>query len=94
MANLFFFRNFKIYLNNFNWSSIWDNQDKAKTSSPLIDLVLNFLSDMKSIKQKENYKNLIIGHLNINSVRNKIEMIAKIIKDFDIFKFNFSKCTI
>ena len=46
---------------------------------------------MKSIKRKENYKNLIIGHLNINSVRNKIEMIAEIIKDFDIFLITDSK---
>ena len=46
---------------------------------------------MKSIKRKENYKNLIIGHLNINSVRNKIEMIAEIIKDFDIFLITETK---
>ena len=46
---------------------------------------------MKSIKRKENYKNLIIGHLNINSVRNKIEMIGEIIKVFDIFLITESK---
>ena len=48
---------------------------------------------MPSIKlqRKENYKNLIIGHLNINSVRNKFEMIAEIIKDFDIFLISKSK---
>ena len=34
---------------------------------------------------KKNYKNLIIGYLNINSLRNRFEMIAKIMKDFDIF---------
>ena len=48
---------------------------------------------MTSIKlqRKENYKNLIIGHLNINSIRNKFEMIAEIIKDFDIFLISESK---
>ena len=37
------------------------------------------------LKRKENYKNLIVGYLNINFVRNKFEMMAEIIKDFDIF---------
>ena len=48
---------------------------------------------MTSIKlqRKENYENLIIGHLNINSIKNKFEMIAKIIKDFNIFLISESK---
>ena len=48
---------------------------------------------MTSIKlqRNENYKNLIIGHLNINSVRNKFEMIAEIIRDFDILLISESK---
>ena len=48
---------------------------------------------MTSIKlqRKENYKNLIIGHLNINSIRNKFEMIAEIIEDFDIFLISESR---
>ena len=37
------------------------------------------------LKRKENYKNLIVGHLNINFVRNKFEIMAEIIKDFDNF---------
>ena len=47
---------------------------------------------MTSIKlqRKDNYENLI-GHLNINSIRNKFEMIAEIVKDFDIFLISESK---
>ena len=54
---------------------------------------MNSLSDLASIKlqRKENYKNLIIGHLNINSIRNKFQMIAEIIIDFDIFLITESK---
>ena len=64
-----------------------------KSSPPLIDPEINSLSDLTSIKlqRKENYKNPIIGHLNINSIRNKFEMIAEIIKDFDIFLRSESK---
>ena len=48
---------------------------------------------MTSIKLQriENYKNLIIGHLNINSIRNKFEIIAEIIKHFDISLISESK---
>ena len=38
------------------------------------------------MQRKENYRNLIIRHLHISSVRNEFEMIA-IVKDFS----NFSK---
>ena len=56
-------------------------------SSTVTDPEINSLSDTTSIKlqRKENYKNLIIGHLNINSIRNKFEIITEIISDFDIF---------
>ena len=48
---------------------------------------------MTSIKLQriENYKNLIIGHLNINFIRNKFEIIAEIIKHFDISLMSESK---
>ena len=87
-----FVRNLKFFLKKFNWRSIWDNWDKVK-SSPLFDPEINSLSDVTSIKlqQKVNYKNLIIGHLNINSVRNIFEMIEEIIKNFDIFLISESK---
>ena len=81
MANLFLFKIDE------------DNQDQVKSSPPLIDPEINSLSDLTSIKlqRKENYKNLIIGHLNINSIRNKFEMIAEIIKGCDIFLTSESK---
>ena len=88
-----FVKNLKNFFKKFNRRGIWGNRDPVKSSPPLIDPKINSLSDLTSIKlqRKENYKNLIIGHLNINSVRNKFEMIAEIIKDFDIFLISESK---
>ena len=43
------------------------------------------------LQRKENYKNFIIGHLNINSIRSTFEMLAEIFKDFDIFLISESK---
>ena len=88
-----FVKNLRNYFKNFNWSGIWNNRDKVKSSPPLTDPEINSLSDLTSIKlqRKENYENLIIGHLNIKSIRNKFEMVAEIIKDFDIFLISESK---
>ena len=36
-------------------------------------------------------KNTIIGHLNINSVRNKFDNLHNLVKAFDIFLFSESK---
>ena len=42
--------------------------------------------------RKKDTKNLFLGHLNVNSLRNKFESIELIIKDiFDIFLINESK---
>ena len=43
------------------------------------------------IQRLENFKNLIIGHLNINSIRNKFEMMAGIVSNFIIFLISESK---
>ena len=43
------------------------------------------------LQRKEHYKNLIIGQLNIDSIRNKFERITEIIKDFDIFLISEAK---
>ena len=45
------------------------------------------------IKQRLDYpKNIIFGHLNINSLRNKFESISELIKGkFDIFLINETK---
>ena len=46
-----------------------------------------FENDLNKIKMQrlEYFNTLIVGHLNINSIRNKFEMIAETITNFDIF---------
>ena len=39
----------------------------------------------------EHFNTLIVGHLNINSIRNKFEMVAKTITNFDVFLLSESK---
>ena len=52
-----------------------------------------FLNGIKKIKQQrvKNANNTIIGHLNINSFRNKIVFAEEIIQVFDIFLVSESK---
>ena len=52
-----------------------------------------FLNDIKKIKQQRvnNTNNTIIGHLNINSFRNKIVFAEEIVQVFDIFLVSKSK---
>ena len=63
------------------------DQHVSKSSPCLTNFVNDSLSDLVSIKVQilENFKNLIIGHLNINSIRNKFEMMADTIINFSIF---------
>ena len=46
-----------------------------------------FENDLSKIKMQrlEHFNTLIVGHLNINSIRNKFEMIAETITNFDTF---------
>ena len=46
-----------------------------------------FENDLNKIKIKrlKHFNTLIVGHLNINSMRNKFEMIAETITNFGIF---------
>ena len=69
------------------------DQHVSKYSPSFTDSVNDSLSDLVSIKVKrlENLKNLIIGHLNINSISNKFEMMADIINNFSIFLITKSK---
>ena len=39
----------------------------------------------------EHFNTLIVGHLNINSIRSKFEIIAETITNFDIFLISESK---
>ena len=52
-----------------------------------------FENDLNKIKMQrlEHFHTLIVCHLNINSIINKFEMIAEIIKNFDIFLISESK---
>ena len=52
-----------------------------------------FENDLNKIKMQrlEHFNTLIVGHLNINSIRNKFEMIGEIITNFDIFSTSGSK---
>ena len=43
------------------------------------------------MQRLEHFNTFIDGHLNINSIRNKFEMIAKTITNFDIFLISESK---
>ena len=69
------------------------DQHVSKSSPSLYDSVNNSMSGLLSIKVQrlENFKNLIIGHLNINSFRNNFEMMADIINNFGIFLISESK---
>ena len=63
------------------------DQHVSKYSPSFTDSVNDSLSGLVSIKVKrlENFKNLIIGHLNINWITNKFEIMADIINSFSIF---------
>ena len=52
-----------------------------------------FENDLNKIKMQhlEHFNTLIVGHLNINSIKNKFEMIAETITNFDIFLIPESK---
>ena len=52
-----------------------------------------FENDLNKIKMQrlEHFNTSIDGHLNINSIRNKFEMIAKTITNFDIFLISESR---
>ena len=80
-------------LKDFDWRSEVHDQHVSKYSPSFTDAVNDSLSDLVSIKIKrlENFKNLIIGHLNINSIRNKFEMMADIINNFSVFLITKSK---
>ena len=73
-----FIRNLKEFLKDFEWRSEVHDQHVSKSSSSSTDSVNGFLSDLVSnkVQRLENSKTLIIGHLNINSIRNKSEMMA------------------
>ena len=52
-----------------------------------------FENDLNKIKMQrlKHFNTLLVCHLNINSIRNKFEMIAETITNFDIFLISESK---
>ena len=84
-------RNFKTFLTNFEWQI--DQGIQNDNSSPSLNGAEAFLNDIKKIKQQrvKNANNTIIGHLNINSFRNKFVFAKEIIQVFDIFLVSESK---
>ena len=77
---------FKTFLKDFDWQSEVHGQHVSKSSPSLTDFVNDSLSDLVSIKVQrlEDLKKLILEHLNINSIRNKSEMMVYILSSFSI----------
>ena len=68
----------------------WKHDPHVSKSSPsLTDSINDSPSDLVSMKVQrlENFKNLIIGHLNINSISTKFEMMTDIISNFVFFLY-------
>ena len=66
--------------------SLQNSLDISETSSI-------FENDLNRIKRQrpEYFNSLTVGHLKINSIRNKFEMIAETITNFDVFLISESK---
>ena len=47
-------------------------------------------NDLLEIQQQrvDNAKSIIVGHLNINSIRNKFILAESVVKTFDLFLFH------
>ena len=81
----------------------WDNSDYMQNSPSLsispqnsLDISKSFIifeNHLKKIKMKhlEHIDTSIVGHLNINSIRTKFEMVAETITNFDTFSILESK---
>ena len=102
-SNWVFVKNIRNSLSNLIWSDGRDNFDYMQDSPSLnislqnsLDILESsniFENDLNKIKMQrlEHFNTLIVGHLNINSIRNKFEMIAETITNFDIFLISESQ---
>ena len=95
----FFVRNIRNFLNNFIWRKKRHNSGKID-SSPSLEISDDNLGFTDGVANKfrgirkqhlKNPKTIIIGHLNINSIRNKFEIIAETIVNVEIFLISESK---
>ena len=83
-------RNFKAFLTNLDWQKY---EDSVSGNSPSVigdSVSSNDIIRMKK-QRLDNANNTIIGHLNINSFRNKFVFVKDVIKLFDVFLVSESK---
>ena len=73
-----------------NSSSLSISQHNSLDISESSNIFEDDLSNTK-MQHLERFDTLIVGHLIINSIRNKFEMVAETITNFDIFLMSKSK---
>ena len=82
-------RSFQAFLTNLDWQE-YDNNVSDNSPFVIGDTVSS--NDIIRMKQRlDNATNIIIGHLNINSFRNKFVFIEDVIKLFDVFLVSETK---
>ena len=93
----------EIFLSNLTWRDGRNNSDYMQNPPSLSISLQNsldisetssiFENDLNRIKRQrpEYFNSLTVGHLKINSIRNKFEMIAETITNFDVFLISESK---
>ena len=92
-----FVRNFRVFLNNFDKICLQNKHSLAAYSSLSFNANISSTSmannDLLEIQQQtvDNVKSITVGHLNINSIRNKFILAESIVKAFDLFLISESK---
>ena len=92
-----FVRNFKDFLNNFDKIRLQNKHSLTAYSSLSFNTNISDTpvanNDLLEIQQQrvDNAKTIIVGHLNINSIRNKFILAESIVKAFDLFLILESK---
>ena len=83
-------RNSKASLTSLDWQ---EHEDSASDNSPFVIGDNGSSNDIIRMKKQrlDNATNTIIGHLNINSFRNKFAFVEDVIKLFDVFLVSESK---
>ena len=91
-----FVRNFTGFLNNFDKTWLQSKHNLAAYSSlsfnPNISYTPIANNDLLEIQQQRvgNAKSIIVGHFNINSIRNKFILVESIVRAFDLFLISVS----
>ena len=92
-----FVRNFRDFLNNFDKIWLQNKHNLTAYSSLSFNANISYTpmanNDLLEIQQQrvDNAKSIIVGHLNINSIRNKFIFAESIVKAFDLFLISESK---